>query len=463
MDEKKETDGKLILKTTSVALKAFKFTSVTDEEIKNMIDMYSGMEITEGDTKSLNDVVEKHKKVKKVLSSLEKERKELASVTSQIGKQFKAEAVRLKDLLEPLLKELGETRKVEEDRKQKIKDQKDKAEKERVKKIKEAISCFENFSTECLSSVEDSETLSKSLIEVENYDTSSFQEFTPEVESKKKMYVKKLSDKIQLKKEQEEEKIRLDKEKERQDKVAAKQKSDADELAKEKAKLAADKLAQEEQNRLKEEELERRELVLTADGLMDEALKDNAEFDLEKEKAKTKKLEADKKIANDKAIQDKEDADNKATAQTKRDKELEIFNSQKAEQYLVDDYDCYESIYLETKEDIKPHFQDCGRDFLDCGQGYYEEEATIFCKIGTKYYNVIISAEIESSKQDRGDRLYWVEKIESVIFSETEKPAPKEKGVFIYSVQCTDSQSGVLFNYIKDNIDSNVSMGISTP
>ena len=38
-----------------------------------------------------------------------------------------------------------------------------------------------------------------------------------------------------------------------------------------------------------------------------------------------------------------------------------------------------------------------------------------------------MTAEIVSEKQDRGDRLYWVDYIESVTYRQVEKPEPKPK------------------------------------
>jgi hypothetical protein len=31
-------------------------------------------------------------------------------------------------------------------------------------------------------------------------------------------------------------------------------------------------------------------------------------------------------------------------------------------------------INVEDENDLEGYFKDCGRDYLDCGQGYYEEE-----------------------------------------------------------------------------------------
>ncbi len=74
--------------------------------------------------------------------------------------------------------------------------------------------------------------------------------------------------------------------------------------------------------------------------------------------------------------------------------------------------------WLKSIDDIEAYFKDEGSYFLPCGQGYATDEADVFVGIGDKYYRVTIMAEIESAKQDCGDRLYWVEKIDSVTFVE---------------------------------------------
>ncbi len=95
------------------------------------------------------------------------------------------------------------------------------------------------------------------------------------------------------------------------------------------------------------------------------------------------------------------------------------------EEYLKRDYDMFEDErYLKQESDIIPYFKENGDRWLNCGQGYAEDEKEIHCKIGNKYYEVNIVAQIESSKQDRGDRLYWVEYIKNVTYEEIEKPKP---------------------------------------
>jgi len=96
--------------------------------------------------------------------------------------------------------------------------------------------------------------------------------------------------------------------------------------------------------------------------------------------------------------------------------------------YLKKDYHVIEDPeYLKCTEQIEDYFSEDYAEFFDCGQGYYQDKANTIIKIGKKYFDVTLLAEIGSSKQDRGDRLYWVEDIEKVIWKRIEKPLPKER------------------------------------
>lgn len=121
------------------------------------------------------------------------------------------------------------------------------------------------------------------------------------------------------------------------------------------------------------------------------------------------------------------------------------------EQYLKDEYDVYEDEnYLTNENQIKDYFKDEGRDFLECGQGYYQDEENILCKVGDEFYDVHIKADIGSSKQEYGDRLYWIEDISSVDYKEIEKPKPKEKISIKYELNLTKDQKKDLENYMKE-------------
>lgn len=104
------------------------------------------------------------------------------------------------------------------------------------------------------------------------------------------------------------------------------------------------------------------------------------------------------------------------------------------EPYLEKDYGVIQDTeYLKCEEQIKPYFAEDAREHFDCGQGYFQDEAIIIAKIGRKFYEVKITADICSAKQDVGDRLYWVEGIEKVEWKEIPKPEPKQYQVYDYS------------------------------
>jgi hypothetical protein len=97
------------------------------------------------------------------------------------------------------------------------------------------------------------------------------------------------------------------------------------------------------------------------------------------------------------------------------------------EDYLKEDYGVIEDEYLTDETKIVSFFKDYAYEDFDCGQGYYQEENTYTCKIDDKFYQVYVLAEIGSSKQDRGERLYWVEDIKKVEYREIPKPTPKRR------------------------------------
>lgn len=120
------------------------------------------------------------------------------------------------------------------------------------------------------------------------------------------------------------------------------------------------------------------------------------------------------------------------------------------EKYLKDEYNVFEDEkYLTKDEDIEDYFKDCGQEWLECGQGYAQDETEILCKIGDKFYKVEIKAELGSSKQEYGDRLYWIDEISSVDYEEISKPEPKEKYVCKYSLVLTEDQKRALENYME--------------
>lgn len=122
------------------------------------------------------------------------------------------------------------------------------------------------------------------------------------------------------------------------------------------------------------------------------------------------------------------------------------------EKYLIEQYDVIEDkSYLTSEDDIKDYFDDNGRDFLECGQGFYQDEAEVICKVGDKFYEVTIEAEIASAKQDVGDRLYWVDNISNVTYKEIDKPEPLSKEKVQYNLMLTSQQKYALERFMKEN------------
>src|SRR5690625_5145946 len=120
------------------------------------------------------------------------------------------------------------------------------------------------------------------------------------------------------------------------------------------------------------------------------------------------------------------------------------------ENYLIEQYDVIEDKrWLKDVSDIEDYFEDIARDYMECGQGFYQDEAEFICKIGDKFYEVSVIAEIGSAKQDVGDRLYWIDNIEKVTYHEIEKPAPKPVTGVSYNVTITASQMAEIDGYLE--------------
>ena len=121
------------------------------------------------------------------------------------------------------------------------------------------------------------------------------------------------------------------------------------------------------------------------------------------------------------------------------------------ESYLIEDYGVIEDPeWLKCVDQIKDYFSDDYGEYFECGQGYYEDKATVITKIGKKFFRVILHAEIEGSKQDRGDRLYWVESLEKVEYEEIDKPTPKEKVEYTFTLELTKEQKDKVDKYLKE-------------
>lgn len=69
-----------------------------------------------------------------------------------------------------------------------------------------------------------------------------------------------------------------------------------------------------------------------------------------------------------------------------------------------------------SEKEAREFYEDEYHEFFDCGQGYFQNEAIVECFIENCFFKVTLLAEIWSSKQDIGDRLYWVENLDSITF-----------------------------------------------
>ena len=122
------------------------------------------------------------------------------------------------------------------------------------------------------------------------------------------------------------------------------------------------------------------------------------------------------------------------------------------EEYLIKDYGVIEDLdYLTKEEDIEDYFTDEGYNMFECGQGYYNDEITVICKIEDKFYNVTVKAGIGSERQDRGDRLYFVDYIDSVSYEEIEKPKPKNRDSISIKINVTKAELNKLEDFMEES------------
>lgn len=84
----------------------------------------------------------------------------------------------------------------------------------------------------------------------------------------------------------------------------------------------------------------------------------------------------------------------------------------------------YNILELNIETDIVTYFEDSHEDF-DCGQGYYQDKINRIVYLDNKFYKVEVTANIDSAKQDRGDRLFWVSSIQDISYEEIEAPELK--------------------------------------
>ena len=75
-----------------------------------------------------------------------------------------------------------------------------------------------------------------------------------------------------------------------------------------------------------------------------------------------------------------------------------------------------------TEDGIVDYYKDCGKEYFDCGEGYYQSDAIIYIELDSgKIYEVNMEANCEGNKTDYGDRIYFVDEITSVTFKEVDE------------------------------------------
>ena len=75
-----------------------------------------------------------------------------------------------------------------------------------------------------------------------------------------------------------------------------------------------------------------------------------------------------------------------------------------------------------TEDEIVDYYKDCGKEYFDCGEGYHQDDATIYIELDSgKIYEVNMEANCEGNKTDYGDRIYFVDEITSVTFKEVDE------------------------------------------
>lgn len=122
------------------------------------------------------------------------------------------------------------------------------------------------------------------------------------------------------------------------------------------------------------------------------------------------------------------------------------------EQYLVDDYGVHEYEDLKHEKQIKEWFSENDFEYLfDCGIGYSTSKVVILVKIGAKFYNVTIEADVIGERCNASAKVYHVDCISSVSYVEIEKPLPKERKDFAVTFKnITDNQKQAILSLIED-------------
>lgn len=75
-----------------------------------------------------------------------------------------------------------------------------------------------------------------------------------------------------------------------------------------------------------------------------------------------------------------------------------------------------------SEQDIEAYFKDCGGEYFDCGEDYYQSEVIIYIKLDSgKIFEISMEAKCEGNKSDYGGRFYFVDEITKVEFKEIDE------------------------------------------
>lgn len=81
---------------------------------------------------------------------------------------------------------------------------------------------------------------------------------------------------------------------------------------------------------------------------------------------------------------------------------------------------------FKNQEEADEYFSDSVSELIQCGQGHYQDEAEAFCYIDDVFFLATIKAEIGRQSCERGDKLYYVEKLESVSYQKYSEEVERE-------------------------------------
>ena len=245
--------------------------------INGLANKYRGLKIT--DTASYKVVVSGIAEMRNLRISVESRRKEKKADILVAGRQIDSGAKKIAELLLPIEKELKDTKDAEDTRKEAIKTEKDRLEKERIESIQAKIAAFppdvSKLPQLLKMTAPEIQEMQDTLTAVE-IDLGVFQEFTPEAiktkEEKKKLlqeyYIARIQADAETAKQRAEierqEQVRKEQEaaqkteNDRLAKIREEQEAEADKLLAEQERIEADRQAVKEgQDRLENERLER--------------------------------------------------------------------------------------------------------------------------------------------------------------------------------------------------------------